>query len=173
MRSGNPPGGFSYFFLLVALTLLAISLLESQDLFATHFQQQQEAQLLFAGNQIREAMNAYRGSDNLPQHGNGLTRDNCFPTRFDQLLIDKRGITPRYHLRQIYLDPFTQKNNWVKVMDSEGRWIGVHSSNKAVPLKKTGFSEQDKDFKQAVTYRDWVFKVEEDPSAPLPEKCQK
>ncbi|MCC3704299.1 type II secretion system protein [Rouxiella badensis] len=173
MQSGNAQSGFSYLLLLVGLSLMAILMLKSQDLIATNFRQQQEAQLLFAGNQIRAAINSYRGSDSLKQEASSVKKDNCFPISFEQLVFDNRSFKPRYHLRRIYLDPFTQKINWVQVFDSEGRWIGVHSSVKGNPLKKVGFKEENKTFKKANSYQEWVFKVDEDPSAPLPAQCKK
>jgi type II secretory pathway pseudopilin PulG len=161
MQSGNAQSGFSYLLLLVGLSLMAILMLKSQDLIATNFRQQQEA------------INSYRGSDSLKQEASSVKKDNCFPISFEQLVFDNRSFKPRYHLRRIYLDPFTQKINWVQVFDSEGRWIGVHSSVKGNPLKKVGFKEENKTFKKANSYQEWVFKVDEDPSAPLPAQCKK
>jgi len=173
MRSGNSQAGFSYLLLLIWLSIMAFMLLESQDLIASRFRQRQEAQLLFNGNQIREAINHYRGSDNINAEEDGPKDGGCFPTDFAQLLTDNRGQKPVYHLRKVYLDPFMPKKAWIKVFDAEGRWIGVHSSDQRRPLKKMGFSEKDNEFSKAKTYQEWIFKVDEDPAAPLPDQCKK
>jgi len=176
MRSGNSQAGFSYLLLLTWLTIMAIMLLKSQDHLATEVRQQQEEQLLFVGDQIRNAIKSYRGdSGNTDGKPNDEIRnkDSCFPVNFEQLIFDKRNLKSRFHLRRLYLDPFTQKANWVKIFDSQGRWIGVHTSHKGQPLKKIGFSEDYKNFEKVKSYQDWAFKVNEDISAPLPEKCQK
>ncbi|WAT05550.1 hypothetical protein O1V64_04430 [Rouxiella badensis] len=82
MQSGNAQSGFSYLLLLVGLSLMAILMLKSQDLIATNFRQQQEAQLLFAGNQIRAAINSYRGSDSLKQEARLGKKRQLFSNKF-------------------------------------------------------------------------------------------
>lgn len=160
MRSIKQQGGFTYLLLLIALSTLALSLLKSRDEVQMRYQAQQEAELLFRGEQIRAAIQAYRG--------NG---DGCFPVRFEQLLIDKRGRKPLYHLRQHYADPLTGSKNWGMILDPQGRWIGVRSLGKGTPRKKVGFRHDPKQFAKAKTYYDWKFQVESDPQAPLPADC--
>ena len=156
-------GGFTYLMLLVALSALAVSLLKSSDTVRMHHREQLEKELLFRGEQIRAAIAAYR-ADNTGENG-------CFPVRFEQLLDDPRGSRPRYHLRQLYADPLTQKQAWGMIYDEKGRWIGVHSMGKGKPLRKTGFRPGEEAFSDAKSYRDWRFVVEGDSLAPLPTAC--
>lgn len=155
-------GGFSYLLLLIGLSVLALSLLKSNDDVATRHRQQQEAELLFRGEQIRAAITAYR------TNGNG-----CYPTRFEQLLEDRRGSKPVHHLRQHYLDPLTQKSDWKMILDADGRWLGVTTQGEGIPLRKTGFVSVASDFAEAKTYEDWKFVVKSDLTAPLPAACDK
>lgn len=156
-------GGFTYILLLLALTVLALSLLKSKDTIQVRFRQQQESELLFRGEQIREAMRLYR----VDEHSNG-----CFPVGFEELIQDTRGGKTRYHLRQWFTDPLTGQKEWGKIFDDQHRWIGVYSKGKGTPLRKEGFVKDSETFKGAKSYREWAFKLETDPSAPLPEACR-
>lgn len=160
MTSIERQGGFTYLLLLIALSVLALSLLKSQEERQMRYREQQEAELLFRGEQYRAALAAYRAA------GNG-----CFPVRVEQLLIDKRGPTARFHLRQAWADPLTNSKTWGLIYDPQGRWIGVRSLGKGVPRRKTGFSHDAEIFKKAKSYYDWTFKVESDPQAPMPGAC--
>lgn len=153
-------GGFTYLLLLVALSVLALSLLKSQENVQMRHTEQQEAELLFRGEQYRKAIAAYRAV------GNG-----CFPVRVEQLMLDRRGPVPRYHLRQAWDDPLTNKKTWGTIYDAQGRWIGVRSLGSGKPRRKAGFSHDAETFSKANSYYDWSFKVETDPTAPLPAAC--
>lgn len=155
-------GGFTYIFVLLALTVLALGLLKSQELESLRYREQREDELLFRGEQIRQAIAAWQ------QSGNG-----CYPIDFNDLLQDKRGEKPLYHLRQHYPDPLTGKE-WGRVVDPQGRWIGVYSKGSGKPLRKTGFSgEQAEKFRQAKSYHEWEFAVKVNATAPLPAACNR
>lgn len=153
-------GGFTYLLLLIALSVLALSLLKSQEGAQMRHREQREAELLFRGEQYRAAIAAYRAA------GNG-----CFPVRVEQLVTDKRGPTQRYHLRQAWADPLTNSKTWGAIYDPQGRWIGVRSLGKGEPRRKVGFSHDVEIFSKAKSYYDWTFKVESDPQAPMPPAC--
>lgn len=164
-------GGFTYLMLLIALSVLAVSLLKTTDAVQMRHVQQQEAELLFRGEQIRAAIASYRGGDALQDGGHKAKGHGCFPVSFAQLLEDKRGASPRYHLRQYYADPLTQQT-WGMLYDEKQRWIGVHSLGRGKPRRKTGFKADEEKFSQASSYADWTFTVTPDPQAPLPRACQ-
>ncbi|HFK7188288.1 hypothetical protein [Serratia odorifera] len=158
-------GGFTYLFVLLALTVLALALLKSQEMIKVHHHQQQEDELLFRGEQIRQAINSYQQAS----YANG-----CYPPGFDALLVDARGGKKNYHLRRWFVDPLTGSQQWGMVHDQKGRWIGVHSQGHGRPLRKDGFgSHVDEDkFKRATDYSEWVFLADTDAAAPLPSACQ-
>jgi type II secretory pathway pseudopilin PulG len=160
MKCTDRQGGFTYLMLLIVLSILALSWLKSSDEIQMRHREQQEAELLFRGDQIRAAIAAYRA-----------TGSGCFPVRFEQLLTDRRGKKPRYHLRQHYSDPLTNSKNWGMIYDPQGRWIGVRSQGKGGPRKKAGFRHDAERFSQAKSYYDWRFEVESDAQAPLPRAC--
>ncbi|MHC9060950.1 hypothetical protein [Pantoea sp. y20] len=156
-------GGFTYLMLLLALTAVALSLLKSQDAIKMQRRQQQETELLFRGEQIREAMRLYR----IDEHGNG-----CFPSGFEALIRDTRSGKTRYHLRQWFTDPLTGQKAWGMIFDDQHRWIGVYSKGLGKPLRKEGFVKDSEKFRDAKNYREWAFTLEKDPSAPLPSACR-
>jgi len=163
--SDNHQRGFTYLFVLLALTLLAGALLKSQEAKHVQHRQQQEAELLFRGEQIRQAISHYQSAS----YGNG-----CYPTTVEQLMVDRRGSHPHYHLRREFTDPLTGKPQWGMVYDTHGRWIGVHSLGTGRPLRKEGFRIQSDitKFKRARSYAEWVFSVTPDAGAPLPSACK-
>lgn len=159
-------GGFTYLFVLLALTMLALSLLKCQEHVSLFHRQQQEAELLFRGEQIRQAIQRYQKAS----YANG-----CYPDNMEQLLADPRGSRVHYHLRQWYPDPLTGNAQWGMIYDQSGRWIGVHSLGHGRPLRKEGFGSQKnaEKFRKAKDYREWQFTVETATSAPLPNACKR
>lgn len=162
MPTGNHQAGFSYLLLLAWLSILALMLLRSQDHLRTEWRQGREAQLLFVGDQIREAIQKYRDNP---------AGNKCFPLNIQQLLSDRRFTPHRYLLRQHYRDPFSQKGDWGMIYDDKGRWTGVYSKGAGKPIKKEGFAHIYQNFKKASSYAEWQFKVDEDANAPLPANC--
>ncbi|CAI1710253.1 Uncharacterised protein [Serratia ficaria] len=164
MPNGSREGGFSYLLLLAWLSVLALMMLRSEEHLHAQWRQEREAQLLFAGDQIRAAIDSYRKNPN---------GGACFPLDFQQLLSDSRGGRTEYRLRRLYRDPLTGRQEWGMIYDSQQRWVGVYSQGKGEPLKKNGFATRyDEHFKNAKSYADWQFKVEEDAGAPLPAQCR-
>ncbi|EPF0317224.1 type II secretion system protein [Enterobacter chuandaensis] len=161
---GKRQQGFTYLFVLLALTILSIMLLKSHELIQTHYRQQQEDELLFRGQQIQQAIHAYQSAP----WGNG-----CFPTGFQQLLEDKRGNKPHFLLRRWFTDPMTGSPMWGMTYDPNGRWIGVHSLGNCRPLRKEGFNGvvNVAQFRKAKSYNEWTFNVQPDATAPLPSAC--
>lgn len=116
MPHGDRQAGFSYLLLLAWLSVLAIMMLRSEEHLLTLWRQQREDQLLFAGDQIRNAIENYR--KNPINHA-------CFPTDFQQLLSDSYG-----KLRRWYLDPFTNSQEWGMIYDKQQHWVGIYSQGK-------------------------------------------
>jgi type II secretory pathway pseudopilin PulG len=143
-------GGFTYLGLLFAIALSAGTLAVAASLWSTEAKRDREAQLLFAGDQIRAAISAYR--DEAP-----AGQSHVFPKSFDDLLEDKRWPVRRRHLRKVFADPMTGSAEWGIVAASDGGILGVYSRSEAVPLKRGGFPVAYADFSEAGSYRDWQF----------------
>ena len=147
--------GFTYLGLLFALALAGVALALAGFVWHTASKRAKEAQLLFAGGAIRDAIvNYYRRSPN----GN-----RQFPRALQDLVEDRRYITVERHLRKIYVDPITGKRDWGLITDVNGAIVGVYSQSREEPLKRDNFRETFTAFAQARHYSDWKF------SAAIPE----
>ncbi len=141
--------GFTYLGILIAMALFGVALAATGDVWRTAAQREREQELLFVGNQYRQAfMNYYAGTPA------GKPR---FPRTLDELVEDSRFPVPRRHLRRVYADPMTGKPDWV-LLDAPGGGIaGVQSRSEAKPLKTGNFAPPDAKFEGAERYSDWKF----------------
>lgn len=111
-------------------------------------QRADEAQLLWAGQQYRQAIESYY---------NGTPRGvRQLPTTLDDLLEDRRFPKPARHLRRLYVDPMTPGGAWVIVRRGT-QIVGVSSSSTRKPFRKVDFEPGLEKFAQAETYADWAF----------------
>jgi type II secretory pathway pseudopilin PulG len=98
--------GIGYFGLLALLAVLGAGLAQLGTAWSTQAQRQREAELRFRGEQIRDAIARYRAARNPAE----------WPPSLQALLDDRReGLpgAPRHHLRQLWVDPFTGRADWV------------------------------------------------------------
>lgn len=132
--------------LAVALVALASLLpLRQQQVLA---QRERERDLLFVGDQYRQALARYAAATPgpVPQ----------FPRTLQDLLEDKRYATPQRHLRQLYVDPMTGVADWQLIRHQDGI-VGLASRSHREPLKRRGFAAADQGFEDAKTYAEWRF----------------
>jgi type II secretory pathway pseudopilin PulG len=144
MSAGSQEG----FTLMGALILVAVmgAGLAAYGGMASHVAlRDKEAELLFRGNQYRQAIEAY------------YKKERRYPKTLDELVEDKRYPTPAHHLRRLYPDPITGRAEW-GTMDAPGGGImGVYSKSEAEPIKTGAFRLADKTFADAKRYADWQF----------------
>jgi hypothetical protein len=110
---------------------------------------EKEAELLFIGNQFREAIRRYRLSTPGPTQQ--------YPQSLDQLLLDPRYPQARRYLRKLYPDPVTGRADWGLVVGPNGELLGVHSRSDDTPIKVAGFSAEDAAFSGKTRYSQWLF----------------
>jgi hypothetical protein len=135
--------------MLIAVATLGGGLAAYGELASHAAQREKEQELLFAGNQIRQAIGAY-----YERSPGGARR---FPQKLADLLEDKRYPMPQRYLRQLYADPMTGKADWAPVAAPDGGIMGVHSVSDARPIKTGGFLTRDISFDGAAHYADWQF----------------
>ena len=140
--------GFTYIGLMLFIAITGILLSVAGISWQYEVRAEKEQQLLFVGNQFRAAINSYYVS--------ALGDAKVYPLSLNDLLLDKRMPNIRRHLRQIYLDPFTEKADW-GLVTQEGRIVGVYSSSTLKPLKHSGFNRENAKFSGAKSYQDWIF----------------
>ena len=134
---------------LIALAVVSGVMAATAQVWMTGERRAKEQELLFAGNQFREALAAYyRNSPG------GAVR---YPQKLDDLLEDNRYATARRYLRKIFADPMTGKPNWELMRLPDGGIIGVHSVSDVEPIKKTGFRAADFELQNKSKYSEWTF----------------
>lgn len=143
MPTGDARGarGFTYLALLwwVAISGVMLAALGTQwKLEATR---QREAELVFRGEQIKEALASYQAGT--PQ---GLPTS---PSSLADLVDDKRSDPAKHHLRRLWPDPITGRA-WGLLRTGDGRIRGVYSDSGRRPLSA---------LEGVGTYREWLFDV--------------
>jgi type II secretory pathway pseudopilin PulG len=138
-------GGFTYVGLLFAIAILGITLSTVGVLWSTQIRRDKEAQLLWVGDQYRQAIGRYR---------NGTGR---LPMALQDLLTDEQAQVPRHFIRQLYPDPMTGQADWQVIEGPGGGVLGVASTSPDKPIKVANFPSQYQEFEKAETYSDWKF----------------
>jgi type II secretory pathway pseudopilin PulG len=150
VRGGPRPGrGFTYIGLLIFIALMGIALAGTGTLWHTHAQREKERELLFVGDQFRQAIGRYY---ELSPGG-----DKRFPATLEDLLLDERYPVTQRYLRRVYADPVTGKAQWGIVTGPGERIAGVYSLSDAAPFKRAGFPAVYEDFEDKEHYREWRF----------------
>ncbi|MDO9165322.1 MAG: type II secretion system protein [Rhodoferax sp.] len=157
-RRQSPLGqrGFGYLLVLFALAAIGLLLAGAGQVWHTSSQREKEAELLFIGNQFRQAIASY--------YLQAPTAARQYPVKLEDLLEDNRFPMVRRHLRQLYRDPMTGSAEWGLVKAGD-RIVGVHSLSSATPLK-TAFAGRDAAFSGVARYDQWVFSQDAVGSAP-------
>ncbi len=137
--------GFTYIGVLAAVIIMGAVLGATVEVWHTSLQREKERELLFVGNQFRQAIAHY------------YRAGKKYPVSLEELLKDPRQLATKRYLRKIYRDPITGNAEWGLDLGSYGEIIGVHSLSEDQPIKATGFSAVNQDFDGAEKYSDWIF----------------
>jgi type II secretory pathway pseudopilin PulG len=159
MRIGSvrPQGGFTYVGVLLLVAVVGLALSATSTVWHFEVQREKEKELLFIGNEFRAALDRYATA---PVQFGGPR----FPSRLEDLLQDNRTPARVRHLRRIYRDPITGKEEWGLVRTGDGQIIGVHSLSKDEPIKKANFSDRDSGLAGRNSYEQWVFMATNTPA---------
>jgi type II secretory pathway pseudopilin PulG len=152
--------GYSFLLALFLLALMSMAALQATEIDSTLARREREQTLLHVGHEFRQALRRYQAAR--PGVPGGQ-----YPVKLDDLIVDSRHPNTVRHLRRIYLDPITNKPEWGLIRQG-GRIVGVHSLSTLAPIKQSGFDPEDDAFKQAKSYREWVFTVVGAPGVSLP-----
>src|SRR2546423_1616099 len=132
--------------LLLAMMIGAILSMAAAAAWSTARQREREAELLFAGDQYRQAIRSY-------YYAAPRGQARVLPSRLDDLVEDNRSSMSMHHLRRPYPDPITSSADWGLVMRGD-RIAGVYSQSEAQPLKQAGFDATHAGFEEKKSYRD-------------------
>lgn len=155
MRSGRPDlhdqRGWTYLLLLLALALGAAMLAALGQAWQTLAQRDLEAELLFRGGAIAQALADWRDASppGQPQA----------PHSLEELLLDQRGGSDaaRPLLRRLYTDPFTGQADWVLQRDAGGGIEAVRSSSRRPALRRSGVLLRADADARVPAVGDWLF----------------
>ncbi len=142
-----PARGVAYLLVLFAVAALGLTAAGTGQVWQTVAQRERETELLFVGEQFRQALAAYR--DRSPEGTPSA------PASLDDLLEDRRQPVPLRHLRRVWRDPMNPQGEWGLVR-AGGRIVGIHSLHDAPPLR-TRFEPRDAAFAGAASVMQWVF----------------
>ena len=143
--------GYALIGLLIFLALLGAGSAATLMVGSTLQQRSNEAELLFIGAQYVRALQSYYAATPLGQ--------KPYPTQLTDLLRDPRYAGVRRHLRKIYVDPMTGKDDWVLLTAPTGGFLGVHSRSTLAPLKVALFDAPFAYLEDQKSYADWVFGI--------------
>jgi type II secretory pathway pseudopilin PulG len=141
--------GFTYIGVLILVIIMGVVLAAAGELWHSAQQREKEQQLLFVGNQYRQALAQY-----YRRTPGAAVR---YPRRLADLLADPRYPLPQRYLRQLYPDPVSGSAGWGLLKTPSGEIMGVYSQSEATPIKQANFKLADKKFEGKSKYSDWVF----------------
>ena len=163
--------GFTYLAALVLVIVLGIMLGVVAKSWTMVMKQEREAELLFRGRQIVEAIARW----NNPTAAPGVRPPVRALNDLKDLLTDSKSLTKVHYLRRdptkAYNDPITGKE-WETIKVAGRGIVGVASKSEDTPLKQDGFLEANypldpardaylitmyKNFKGKTKYKDWQF----------------
>lgn len=149
--SSRYPGrerGFSYLMVLLLVALLGTGLATAGLVWRQVAVREREAELLFVGDQFRQAFLSYGRQTPVGQPK--------LPRTLDELVADNRQPKVARHLRRIYPDPITGRADWGLVLEA-GRIKGVYSRGPGTPVKTAEFPPAYSGFAKATSYAQWRF----------------
>jgi type II secretory pathway pseudopilin PulG len=149
MSAGSSEQGFTLLGMLIAVALLGAGMAAYGELASHAAQRDKEQELIFVGNQYRQAIAGY-----YERSPGGAKR---FPRKLEDLLEDKRYPMPQRYLRRMYADPMTGQPQWGLIPAPDGGVMGVYSLSEAQPIKSGGFAARDRAFDGTGRYSDWQF----------------
>ena len=138
--------GFTYLTILFVVAFMGIGLAVAGQVWHTQAMRNREADLLYAGNQYRQAIGRYY-----------ISGPRQYPRALEDLLRDPRQPGTVRYLRKLYFDPVTGKNEWGIVKAPDGGVMGVYSTSGDKPIKTSGFTVTNAAFEGAEKYSDWKF----------------
>jgi type II secretory pathway pseudopilin PulG len=137
--------GFTYLGFLLFVAIAGAGLAAYSELASHAAQREKEAELLFRGEQYRDAIASY------------YKKEQRYPKALAELLEDKRYPMPVRHLRRLYKEPITGQDEWGLVEAPGGGVMGVYSPSEDAPIKSGNFSPSNQEFADSPKYADWKF----------------
>jgi type II secretory pathway pseudopilin PulG len=118
--SRRQSSGFTYLLLVLAVTVLAVGLAAIGTMTSAASRHSKQQQLEWVGHQYINAIGDYYQSSpgSVP----------IYPRELSDLTEDKRYLSMRRHIRELYSDPATGEQDWILIKAPDGGVMGVQSS---------------------------------------------
>ena len=146
MSNGRREAGFTYLGVILLVAAVGAGLAATAQVWSHTRQRDKEMELLWVGNQFREAIGVYY------QRTPGAVKR--YPERLEDLLEDRRYGSVQRYLRRVYRDPMTGSLEWGLVQAPEGGIAGVHSLSGKRAIRELPI---DARAAAAASYREWKF----------------
>jgi len=154
--------GFTLVGLLIVVAVIGLASVATATVNSLAQRRLSEEQLLYVGEQYRHAIQLYYEAT--------LPGQSHYPRQLADLLKDPRFVQTRRHIRELYVDPMTGRDDWKVVIAPEGGIMGVRSISQQQPIKLAHFSPPFEAFARRRAYAEWPFYFSG--GGPLPEELR-
>lgn len=141
--------GFTLMALLALMAVISLGLAVAGPRWADQSRRARERELLRIGVLYAHALSEYRESS----PGSLKT----YPKSLDELVLDRRFVDVRRHLRRLYSDPLDPTKSWGVVRDIDGYIVGVYSQNSDEPVAGGAQTLGGIELPSAKHYYEWKF----------------
>lgn len=148
-RLARPARGFTYIAVLFSVAVIGFGLSRAAVLWSTERQREREAELIWTGKQIAQAIGLYY------QRTPGTAKR--YPEKLEDLLEDRRYLTMQRYLRRLYPDPLTGRPEWGLIPAPEGGIQRVYSLSEQTPVRRTDPNAPTDAPVATSSYREWRF----------------
>jgi type II secretory pathway pseudopilin PulG len=146
----QPHAGFTYIGLLMLLAIIALVASTSLQVGSILQRRAAEEELLTIGLEFRQALQSYAAFSQAGQ--------KRYPSTLADLVKDPRFPHTVRHLRKVYVDPLTGKDEWGVVTAVDGTGIlALYSLSKDTPIKVGNFDAVWQGFEASDSYQRWRF----------------
>ncbi|NJL17661.1 MAG: hypothetical protein HC938_11170 [Nitrospira sp.] len=150
--------GFSYLMVMMAITVMGLSMTMAAKQWKTMVQRELEADLLAKGIEIQTALALYSAQAKAGR----VMPGEVYPQTLAELTRP-----PKPFLRKVYLDP-VGRGEWQLLRAPTGGIMGVRSTSLDRPIKQGDFPVAVRHFQGKPTHFDWVFQYPNPSMATVP-----
>jgi type II secretory pathway pseudopilin PulG len=111
--------GFTYIWLLIAVAITSAGLAATSTLYSASVARSKQIELQWVLQQYQIALKNYAAATPIGQAAQ--------PIELYELIDDKRYVTIRRHIRELYSNPVTGQNDWILLRQPNGRILGVQN----------------------------------------------
>lgn len=143
-------GGFTYLSLIILVAIIGLVAATTLKLGAAIQRSKAEQELLRIGAAFSDALQSYADATPAGQ--------STQPPSFKELLRDPRFPTPRRHLRKVFVDPMTGRDEWgVVYLGDKTGIMAIYSLSDAKPIKVGNFEPRFQSLAGKQKISDWRF----------------